>query len=178
MVLAALGIYFGAILPLAKAQSYLDAQRRMENVHTMDDFRANFDVSFNLYSPVGDEEIAKFLAGDILNIVNQGQTEEVSRQLVSYIEEHLFMDDVRHLLMLGQMYQVLWQNFQKEEDYQKAISYLEKTHELGPNLPPPMYKLLNLYMLHNDKENAQRIGDLILANWPQDENVKAALGRD
>lgn len=175
MILAALGIYFGAILPLAKAQSYLDAQRRMQNVHTIDDFKANFDASFNLYSPVGDEEIAKFLGNDILNIVNQGQAEGVSRELVSYMEGHMFKDDVRHLLVLGQMYQILWQNFQKEEDYQKAISYLEKSHEIGPNLPPPLYKLLNLYLLHKDKENAQRMGSLILANWPQDKNVEATL---
>jgi tetratricopeptide (TPR) repeat protein len=175
MVLAALGIYFGAILPLAKAQSYLDAQRRMPSVHTIDDFKANFDASFNLYSPVGDEEIAKFLGNDILNIVNQGQSEDVSRELVSYMEGHMFKDDVRHLLVLGQMYQILWQSFHKEEDYQKAISYLEKTHELGPNLPPPMYKLLNLYVLHGDKENAQRVANLILANWPEDKNVKTFL---
>ena len=176
MILAALGIYFGAILPLAKAQSYLDAQRRMKNVRTMDDFRANFDASFNLYSPVGDEEIAKFLGNDIMNIVNEGQPENVSRELVSYIETHLFKDDVRHLLVLGQMYQILWQSFKVEEDYQKAIGYLEKAHEIGPNLPSPMYKLLSLYLLHGDKESVQRMGNLILANWPQDENVKAALG--
>lgn len=176
IVLAAMGIYFSSLLPLRKAQSYLDAQRRMNNVHTVGDFQDNFDMAFNLYSPVGDEEIAKFLGNDVLNIVNQGQPEDVSRQLVSYIEGHLFKDDVRHLLLLGQMYQILWQNYQKEDDYQKAVGYLEKAHEIGPNLPPPLYKLLNLYLMHKDKDNADRIGGLILANWPQDENVKAVLG--
>lgn len=175
IVLAAAGLYFGALLPLRKAQSFIDAERRMASVRTIDDLKKNFDASFDLYSPVGTEEIAKFLGSNIMSIVSQGQSEEVSRQLVDYMEPHLFKDDVRHLLLLNQMYQTLWQDYHQEADYQKAVGYLEKAHEIGPNLPPPLYGLFSLYGAHGDKSNFERIGRLILANWPQDEQVQALL---
>ena len=175
IILAALGLYFGSLLPFLKAQSFIDADRRLANVKSVDEFKANFDVVFNFYSPVGTEEVTKFLGSNVMNIISQGQPEEVSRQLVAYMEPHLFKDEVRHLLLLAQMYQTLWQNYQQEADYQKAIDYLEKAHEIGPNLPPPLYKLLNLYILHKDKDNSDRIGRLILANWPQDEQIKTLL---
>jgi tetratricopeptide (TPR) repeat protein len=176
IILAVLGLYFGAFLPLLKAQSFISADRRLANVKSVDGFKENFDISFNLYSPVGTEEISKFLGSNVMNIIAQGQPEDVSRELITYTEGHLFKDEVRHLLLLAQMYQMLWENYHQEADYQKAIDYLEKAHEIGPNLPPPLYKLLNLYLMHGDKENSKRIGALILANWPQDENVKAVLG--
>lgn len=170
---AILGIYFGALLPFTKAQSFISADRRLASVRSMEGFKNNFDMAFDLYSPVGTEELGKFLGSNILTIINQGQSEEVSRELVAYMEPHLFKDEVRHLLTLGQMYQTLWEDYRQEADYQKAIGYLEKAHEIGPNLPPPLYRLLNLYGLHGDTENFKRIGDLILAKWPQDEKVKA-----
>lgn len=175
VLLAAAALYFGALLPFFKAQSFINAERRMASVRTVEDFENNFNMSFDLYSPVGTEEITKFLGNDVLNILNQGQAEDVSRQLVTYIEGHLFKDEVRHLLLAGQLYQTLWKNYGHEEDYQKAVSYFEKAHEIGPNLPPPLYTLLNLYGTYGDKENFERIGRLILANWPQDQQTKGLL---
>lgn len=175
IVLALLALYFGSLLPLTKAQSYIAAEHGMSSVRTLDDFLTNYDMALDLYSPVGDEETAKFLGGKILNIVAQGQSEDVSRELVRYIEEHLFDDDVRHLMLQGQMYQVLWENYEQEEDYQKAVDYFELTHEIGPDLPPPLYSLFKLYGLKEDMENFERTGRLILERWPQDEKVSELL---
>lgn len=177
IILAILGLYFGALLPLLKAQSFITASHQMSSVRTLEDFQNNFDVAFNLYSPVGAEELAKFLGSNIVGIISQGQPEQVSRQLVAYMEPHLFKDEVRHLIMLSQMHQILWENYHQEADYQKAVDYLEKAHEIGPNLPPPLYKLLSLYGMHGDKENFQRMGHLILANWPQDKEVQALINK-
>lgn len=173
IILAAGGLYFSALLPYMKAQSYISAERRLGSVQTVDDYKANYDQMFNLYSPVGDEEVTKFLANNVLNIVSQEQPEDVARELVAYIEPHLFKDEVRHLLLLGQMYQTLWEKFDQEGDYLKAVEYFEKAHQIGPNLPPPLYKLLSLYAAHNDQENFKRIGSLILSKWPHDEAVSS-----
>lgn len=172
MILGALGLYFGSILPYIKAQSYIDAERRMASVRSVDDFRANFDRAFNIPSPVGDEEVAKFMGNSIMRIISQGQPEEAARQLVLYAEEHLFDDDVRHLLLQAQMHKTLWENYSREADYQKAIGYFEMAHAIGPNLPPPLYNLLSLYGLGEDRANFERVGRLILSKWPQDEKVR------
>jgi len=175
ILLAAIGLYLGALAPVLKAQSFIAAERNLRSVQTVDDYKENYDRAFAVYSPVGTEEITKFLAGNILGILSQSQIEPVARQLVDYIEPHLFKDEVRHLILAGQMYQTLWQDYHHEEDYQKAIAYFEKAHEIGPRLPPPLYSLFALYGAHGDTANFRRIGREILANWPDDKKVSDAL---
>ena len=171
MVLAALGLYFGSLLPLLKAQSFIEASKQVEFVRSVDEFKDNFDQMFNLYSPVGDEEVTKFLGSSIRGILSQAQPEPVARELVAYIEPHLYKNDVRHLLLLSQMYEFLWGNYKQDADYQKAVIYLETAREIGPNLPPPLYKLLNLYASRGDQANFDRIGREIYSRWPEDKNV-------
>ena len=60
IILALCSIYFGAYLPLRKAQLYISALNEVRNVRTMEGFREMFLKAFAFYSPIGDEEMAKF----------------------------------------------------------------------------------------------------------------------
>jgi hypothetical protein len=50
-------------------------------------------------------------------------------------------------------------------------------HEIGPNLPPPLYGLVNLYDANDDSENTARFATMILERWPEDESIKEILER-
>lgn len=176
IILAILSIIFGSYLPLAKSRRFITGLRSISSIKTIDQFKTNFDRAFKFYSPVGDEEITKFLSGDILQIISQkNQSEAVSRALVDYIEPYLFQDNVRHLLVAGQMYEVLWQKYGKEEDFQKSENYFQKAFTIGPKLPPVLYGMLDLYRLRGDTENIKKIGEIILKYWPDDERIKEIL---
>ena len=173
IALAGVVMFAGAILPFMKSASFIDAERNVSNVHTVQDFEQNFNNAFDFPSPVGDEELTKFLAGNILNIVQGGQSEAAARELVAYIEPHLYKDEVRHLLLDGQLHQSLWQLYHSEDDYQAAVKAYAAAHEIGPDLPPPLYSLLSLYTAHLDLVNGKRIAGEILARWPDDAKVNA-----
>lgn len=175
IVLAALSLYFGAFLPFRKGQNFIAAQRNVANVRTIEDFKRNFDEVFDFYSPVGTEEITKFLAANILNIVRAGQSEEVSRELAAYAEQRLFRDEVRHLILSAQLREALWLRYESGEDYFAALDYYQKAHEIGPNLPPPLYGMLDLYIAAGDEENTARLARMILDKWPNDDRVRAIL---
>jgi tetratricopeptide (TPR) repeat protein len=175
IALALLSLYFGALLPFRKGQAFIAAQRNVASVRTVDDFKSNFDVVFDFYSPVGTEEITKFLAGNIHNIVRAGQNEEVSRELVAYIEQRLFKNEVRHLLLAARLRETLWLQYESGEDYLAALRYYQKAHEIGPNLPPPLYGMLDLYIASEDEENVERTARMILEKWPNDARVRDIL---
>jgi tetratricopeptide (TPR) repeat protein len=167
ILLATLGIIYGSYLPMAKSQRYIAAIRQLPNVRSLAEFTKVEDGAFNFYSPIGDEEVEKFAAYDVLNIVQQqGQPDAVFHALVKYIEPKLRNNNVRHLLVLAQMYQTLWHEYGKAEDFNAAESYYRKALEIGPKLPPLLYGLANLYMEKGDMANANAIGDRILALWP------------
>lgn len=176
IILMISAIIFGALLPLLKSQRYIAAINMLSSIRTFKDFEANFDNVFNFYSPVGGEEVAKFLGNDIISFAgSSNQTEQGARELVSYMEPHMFQNNVRHLLMLSQMYRVLWQRFHKEADFEKAEAYLRKAHSIGSNLPPVLYSLYDLYQQKGDLVRAREIGESIVAIWPEEKNIAAFL---
>lgn len=173
IVLALLFIYFGSILPLVKSRRFIVSLGEASSIKTIDEFQKNFDKPLNFYSPVGDEEIAKFLSTDILKAISQKeQPENVSRILVNYIEPYMFKNNVRHLIVLAQMYSVLWQKSGKEDDFKKAKEYYKEALVIGPKLPPVLYGFLDLERAKGDKEKIKEISEMILKYWPEDKRLK------
>jgi len=171
-ILAVLAIIFGSYLPLIKSQTYIDALSLLQSVKTIEEFEANFDKSLKYYSPVGDEEVVKYLANTILQIMSQqNQSEAVDRMLSDYVEPYLFKNETRHLLSAGQMHEALLTKYKRLEDLQKAQSYFETAFAIGPKLPPVLYGLLDVYRMEGNNEKAKQIGEIIFKYWPDDKNV-------
>lgn len=176
IIVVLLSFVYGAVLPFMKAGSYLVALSNLPRVRSVQEFEQNFDAMFNFYSPVGDEEVTKFLANDIVSLVNQAQQPEgVSRALVTYIEPHLQQDNPRHLLSGAQLHTILWMRYHTKEDFTKAEGYYKQILSFGPKLPPALYGLLDLYQRAGDKDNARKVATTILTYWPTDASVKAIL---
>src|SRR3989344_4656571 len=177
IVFAFISVYFGAYLPFARGQAYITALRAAQSIHSLNEFEALFDRPLDFYSPVGDEEVAKFLGMDILNTITQVRPEELNRALVEYIEAHMLKNNVRHLIILGQMYSILWREYGHKEDYMKSEAYQRKALEIGPNLPPVLYGLLDIYQASGDNAKLKEIASEIVKYWPEDEGVQNVLQR-
>ncbi len=179
IILMVLFIVFGAILPLKKSQAYINALTDMQSgrTYTTEQFEQQLGGVFNLYSPIGQEEMVKFFSYDILNVIGQkGFADPQARFLVGYIEKYLFQDNVRHLIAGSMFYKTLWRISGREDDFKKSEEYLKKAYNIGPNLPPVLYNMFDLYWLRGDKENMKKIGEEILKYWPDDKNVEEILG--
>ncbi len=174
--LAITAMVMGSFMPLIKSQRYIDAVQSVNSVRSVQEFETLFNNAINFYSPIGDEEIGKFLGGDIANAISYaGQPENVSRALEAYVEPQLMQDNVVHLMILGNLRTILWKKFNKPEDYNKAEEFYLKAHEIGPKLPTPMYALMELYRLKNEKEKMTAIGRQILSYWPNDIQTRNLL---
>ena len=176
IILALLSIYFGSYLPLSKSKRYIASIRTANQVRNLDEFKAHFDKVLKYYSPVGGEEVVKFLSSDILGMVSgQDQPEAIAKELASYIEPHLFKNNVRHQLTGAYIYQNLLNRFGRVEYYQKTEEHYLNAFRIGPKLPPVLYGLLNLYRMSGDKNKIKEIASAILSYWPDDKEVAALL---
>jgi len=166
IVLSFLSIYFGAYLPFKKSRLFIDSLRTANEIKSINQFKSHFDKVFNFYSPVGDEEVVKFLSSDIANAVSQIAEENVARELVNYIEPKLFQNNVRHLLVGAQLYSILWNKYHRPEDAKKVEDYYLAAFRIGPKLPQVLYGLLEFYRATGNEKRLMEIGQLILSYWP------------
>jgi hypothetical protein len=176
IVLAIFMIIYGSVLPVLKSQAYIDASRNMSGVNTVQGLEDDFNVVFNMYSPIGGEESAKFLESNIIAVVSgqSGQKEAITRALINYIEPKIY-PDTRHYLAMASMYMVALTGFKLESDYDKAVGYYLRARVFGPKLPPVLYGLLTLYNAKGDKTGVHEVGGTILKYWPQDTRVSDLL---
>ena len=176
ILLGIASIIFGSYMPYAKSDLYISGLKSTGNVKSTTDFENLFRPALDYPSPVGQEEVVKYLGSDILGILNQNSSEAVDRELVNFMEPYMFKDNVRHLLTLAQDYSILWNKFHKADDYKKAVDYYLQAYAIGPKLPPVLYNLLQIYNAGGDKEGVLKIGNEILSYW-DDQSVSNFLSK-
>ena len=170
IVISVLSIFLGAIQPLARSQNFIVATRAQST--TVNELEQNFRLALDYPSYIGDEESAKFLSGSIRNYVgNKSIPEDVSRELLNFIEPYMEKDNIRHLMMIGQMYLNMWSTFKHEADYEKAVSYYKDARKIGSNVYPVLYGLLSIYNVNGKIPEAKEVGNTILSIWPTDQNT-------
>lgn len=174
-LLALLAVYFGAYLPLVKARRYITSINTLSSINSLEAFYTHFDLLLLHPSPVGQEEAVKYLGSDIAAAISfEDQPEPIARALVTYFAPNLFESNVRHLLMGGQMYEILWRRFGRQEgDLRKAEGYYLAARAIGPKLPPVLYSLHDLYGRSGEVEKQAEVRDAIVHFWPEE---KGRLG--
>ncbi len=168
-ILALLAIYFGAILPYVKASRYIAAETTANSISDERDFENHFNYALQFYSPIGGEELPKYLSSDITSLLPRlasPDSEPVARALVNYIEPYLWQNDVRHLIVIAQMHYILLRNFHRVEDFKAVETAFNQAHEIGPKLPQPLFGLYQLYTDAKQTAAADTEKAEILKLWP------------
>ncbi len=179
IIAAFLALIFGAYLPYAKANAYITALSNLRNVQTLNELETDFNQSLQAYSPIGQRETVKFTISTLQSIANQkGQGEDVVKGLIDYIEPYVKPGDdyIFPVLSMGDFYFTLWANYTRaDSDYAKALAYYKDAYALGPDLPPVLYPLLQLYVDRGDSADALEIAHQIHEYWPTDAQITAYI---
>jgi hypothetical protein len=170
--LAILSLIWGVFLPWQMAKNYISSMRLAgENQVSLEKFVNLFEVVLKFPSPVGKEEVTKFLSNDIKSMVAT-QEERVAKSLVGFMNQYLFTDEVRHLLTRAEIHYTLWRRFGEREDFIKAAEAYQEAGKIGPNLPQPIYGLYNLFLESGQQDLTERAGKEILRLWPMETRIK------
>lgn len=174
LVLVLLSIYFGSYLPVAKSRRYINFLQTVPNTPlSLEGLKKELDKVLKFYSPIGQEEVARYIGNDILNVVASGnQPEVVDRELSQYIEPYFSKNDIRHLIIAGELHRALWMEYGEEEDYKKSEEIYLRAIEIAPKFPLILNNIFDLYARKGDKEKQKQIGEIILKYWPEDKRAK------
>ncbi len=176
-------LYSSAYLPYVKASLYTTASENISRYKTVDDFKNAFDKVFDFYSPIGQQEIERFLGVHILNIIrNTEQPKSVSGALVNYAEEIFHIDYptyrglnfVQNYIILGNIHLENWRRHHEPQDAVLAEKYFLDGLKSSPKRPQFLYGLFVVYTESNQKEKAISVDKEIMKYWPTDQTVKKA----
>ena len=172
IALAVLGVIYGSFLPLLKAKLYIRAINNFSLIKNLDEFKKNFNRPLDFYSPVGQEEIVKFLATEIIErLIYPGQQEIISRELVNYIEPRFSYTDSKHLLLSASMYGKIFNIYNNKNDLEKTEKYFQEILALNPKSPQALYGLFGVYQYKGEISKAKETAEIILRYWPEDERI-------
>jgi len=161
--------YQGSFRTLVKGRKYIETIGRANSIKTVQQFEENLRDVLDYPAPVSDDEIVKFIGGDVINLVAKpGQSEEIGRELIRFVESYSDQKDVLHILNLGRAYHYLWVNHKNPEDYKSAEKYYEKILVIAPKLPPVLYGMIDLYRVAGDREKTKEYAEKTLMYWPKD----------
>jgi len=176
IILALISVYLGAYKPRIKSTTYIETQSRLPTYRTLEQLVDNFDKALEYPSPVGQEEVVKFSLSQFEKmILNQDQSETASVNLVHYIEQYIYEDNIVHLLQTGNLYNTLYERFKKQEYLETTENYYKKIREIAPNIPHSLYRLFTLYKRSGQYDKMKETGQKILELWPEDSKVKNEL---
>ena len=175
IILAILSIYFGSILPLQKSRSFINSISQLGLAKNIGEVKKILGSALDFYSPVGQEEIVRFIGSQMAGIINPQQQEQVMRELVSYIEQYIFKNNSKHLLTMALSYERLFLSYKNPEDLEKTKNYYQKVLALSQKSPQALYGLFGIYQAQKDYDNAKKISEIILKYWPNDEKIKKII---
>lgn len=176
IVIATMSIFLGAIQPLARAQNFIEATRAPAT--TVAELENNFRRALDYPSYVGDEESAKFLGSNIRSYIGSKDVpEQISRELLNFMEPYMEKDNIRHLMMVGQMYLNMRSAYGNQADYDMGVKYYVEARALGPKVYPVLFGLLSIYDAGGKVSEAKEVGATILSIWPDDKDTMNILSK-
>lgn len=174
LLLALVGIYTGAYLPLHKGQSYISALRSFQQQPTLENLEQSYTAALEVSSPVGQDEVIRFIGSGLLPLLNEKVPEAGVRELVRYFVSSFnkyqrpvsALNYSQLLLTTGGMNQVLWELYKDKDAYKVAEQLFISGLAGSPNRPQFLISLRNLYQSAGEKEKAAQINTVIKGFWP------------
>lgn len=188
VILAALIVFvavLGSYLPLRKSQMFIGVLNNLavQPPTSIQDLETRAAAPLDYYAPIGQEELVRNTANNVLGFIQHGTDATTTRDLVSFLNGYYDpilnsgkgMSFGQDLYLEGAVNELAFVQTGDPTYLQAAIKYYSEGHALGPNRPQPLYGLFDVFRAMGDIKDAQAVGEAILANWPSDTRVVASL---
>lgn len=181
-------MYFGAYRPLKKSQLYIQAMVALQSgkIKSVKDFTDKFNSALKFYSPIGQDEVVSYYTGGILaNVINQQANPQVVEVLIKDVEQ--WIEPIvkkgkgfgysQNLYNFAMIYELAAEKLKSAEYLQKSVDLFYEGLKNSPNRKLFLKGLFSVCQLTGDNEKLKEIGEIILRFWPEDREIKEALGK-
>lgn len=176
---------FGSYLPMRKSQMFIATlQSFSANPPTsLQDLENRIATPLDYYAPIGQEELVRNTANNILGFVQQSTDTTTTAALISFLNSYYYpilnsgrgMSFGQDVYLEGAVNEIAFAKTGNQGYLQDALKWYSLGHELGPNRPQPLYGLFDVYRAMGDVSGTEMIAQEILANWPDDTRVQASM---
>lgn len=167
-------IYLGSYLPFRKASLFIQTLRSFNTVKSLEDLEKRLDRLFDFYSPVGDEEVLRFLTTEFVKVMQGNLPQPLAAFLVGYTENRYLeyvssrvnVNVVKLIVQLAQLRTVYGLKYQDSQSLAAAEKYYKEGLKLSPRRPEYLFGLYDLYRTVGRLQEAAELGKEILIYWP------------
>jgi len=184
--IAAIWVY-GSYLPVRKAQIFISTLQELQTkpVTSLDELKSRLSAPLDYPSPIGQEELVRNMANSVLAFVQRGADPTSTSELIGFLDSYYDpiisrgkgMSFGQDVYLLGMINELAFAHTGDGKYMDAAKKYYVEANQLGPDRPQPLYGLFDVYRTMGDVPDTQMVVDKILANWPDDQGVRAALAQ-
>ena len=152
-------------------------------VNSLNELQARLAVPLDYPSPVGQEELVRNTANNILGFVSQGADPTSTAVLVSFLTNYYTpiiargrgMSFGQDLYLMGAIEEMAYAHTGNPAYLAASQKYYEEGVALGPNRPQSLYGLFDVYRAEGNMASTTAIGEKILSNWPTDTSIAGSF---
>ncbi len=175
--------YYGNFLPMVKSQTLISTMQNLRSINSVSQLSSAFAASFNIPSPIGQEESVRSSGNVVLGVIQQTDRPDVISDLMNFMETSYRpiveygrgMSFEQNLYILGTLNELSFVKTKDIKYFNAAKKYYSQGLTLGPKRPQFLYGMFDIYRMEGNVDGSKRIADQILAQWPDDFRTKSAL---
>jgi hypothetical protein len=170
---------------MRKAEIFIATLKGLQSspVSSLSELRQRFSVPLDYPSPVGQEELVRNTANNILSFISSGGDATSTAFLVSFLNSYYDpiiaqgkgMSFGQDLYLLGAINETAYAHIGNPTYLMAAQKYYEEAEALGPNRPQSLYGLFDIYRAEGNVASTTVIANKIMANWPTDTTIMPGL---
>lgn len=184
IVIVAVGVY-GSYLPMRKAQMFIATLQSLQTspVSSLNELTSRLAVPLDYPSPIGQEELVRNTANNILGFISQGADATSTAVLLSFLNHYYDpilaqgkgMSFGQDLYLMGAINELAYVHTGNPAYLMNSQKYYEEGVALGPNRPQSLYGLFDVYRAEGNVASTTAIAKKILSNWPTDTSITTGL---
>lgn len=184
LLILAVAVY-GSYFPMRKAEMFIATLQSLQTspVSSLNDLTERLSVPLDYPSPIGQEELVRNTANNILSFISQGSDATSTAVLISFLNGYYDpiiargkgMSFGQDLYLMGAINEMAYVHTGNPTYLADSQKYYEKAVALGPNRPQSLYGLFDVYRAEGNVESTTAIGEKILSNWPTDTSIAGSL---
>ncbi len=178
-------MWWGSYAPMRKAEMFISTLQGLQSTpaSSLQDLENRLSAPLDAPSPIGQEELVRNMANNILSFVQRSNDASTTADLIAFL--HGYYDPIltsgkgmsfgQDLYLMGATEEAAFVRTGNPQYLMDAQKYYETAVQLGPNRPQALYGLFDVYRFEGNVQGAVSIAQKITTLWPTDTNIQQGL---
>jgi hypothetical protein len=177
--------WWGSYSPMRKAETFIATLQGLQTTPatSLQDLETRLSTPLEYPSPIGQEELVRNMANNILSFVQRSTDATTTAELMAFLDHYYNpilaqgkgMSFGQDLYLMGAINETAFVSTHDPRYLADAQKYYEEGVALGPNRPQCLYGLFDIYRFEGNVTSTTAIADKILSQWPTDQNIQKGL---